>query len=53
MCGIFFEAGTDLLKLNDDLIHRQALAGSSRYLLHLAVLLGLEDVFHLHGFDDR
>ena len=41
------------LELDDDLIHREAFAGSGRHLPDLAVLVGLENVFHLHRFDDR
>ena len=40
-------------ELDDDLINGQAFAGRRRDLLDLAVLVGLEDVFHLHGLNDR
>ncbi len=45
--------GAFLFELDDDLINRQAFTGFSDDSLHLAVLFGLECVFHLHCFDYR
>ena len=39
-------------EFDNDLIHRKTFAGCGRDFLYLAVLFGLEDVFHLHGFND-
>ena len=42
-----------LIELDDDLVDGQALAGFGDDALDLAVLLGLQDVLHLHRLDDR
>ena len=39
-------------KLQNNRINGQAIAGLAVDLFHFAITLGLQDVFHLHGFDD-
>ena len=44
---------SELLKLDDYLVYRQTDTGLCDDFRHLAILLRLEHVLHLHRFDDR